>query len=166
MLYLPGCVAKHFYCQFRTANMGSYYHAQFRRPVFSPRPPEALGTNDILASDISSLPDLIQFNARENPHHVFALQAESNEGARNGRHDGYKVTQINFQQLDQMVHSCASWVHRVAIPTSQNDELGEQKPIAIYVESGLGLFVYLAALLSMNIPVNSDQNEDLNSPKN
>ncbi|KAI1111370.1 hypothetical protein F5Y14DRAFT_425768 [Nemania sp. NC0429] len=132
--------------------MGSYYHAQFRRPVFSPRPPEFLGTDDILASDISSLPDLIRFNARHNPHHVFALQAESNEGAGNGGYGGYKVTQINFEQLDGMVRSCASWIRRVAISPDENGENSEQKPIAIYVESGVGLFVYLAALLSMNIP--------------
>ncbi|KAI0449720.1 hypothetical protein F5B21DRAFT_519799 [Xylaria acuta] len=133
--------------------MGKYDHAYFRRPVFSPKPPVSLAGSDILESDISSLPDLIRFNARENPHHIFALQSEFNVATHTeSEDDSYGVFEITFQQLDEMVRGCASWIRKAVISNNRDAELGEQAPIAIYVENGVGLFLHLAALLSMNIP--------------
>ncbi|KAI0103345.1 hypothetical protein GGR51DRAFT_573268 [Nemania sp. FL0031] len=125
----------------------------FRRPVFSPRPPAPLSGNDVESgeqSDISSLPNLIRFNARENPHHTFALQSELNVDT--GR-DGYGVSKITFEQLDGMVRGCASWIREEVISTNGDAELGRQRPIAIYIENSVGLFIHLVALLSMDIPV-------------
>ncbi|KAI0409181.1 hypothetical protein F4802DRAFT_545755 [Xylaria palmicola] len=126
--------------------MGSYHHVCFKRPVFSPR------SSEPLESDISSLPDLIRFNARENPHHIFALQSESTGAQRGSEENEYGVSQITFEQLDQMVRRCASWIRRAVVPRNRNGELGEREPIAIYVESSVGLFLHLAALLSMDTP--------------
>ncbi|GAP82675.2 putative L-aminoadipate-semialdehyde dehydrogenase large subunit [Rosellinia necatrix] len=133
--------------------MGSYYRTRFRRPTFSPRLPGVLATGEILESEISSLPDLIQFNARENPHHVFALQSELNDNSHGGvGQEPYEVSEITFEQLHRMVHRCARWIRKAVVSADGDSELGEQKPIALYVESGVGLFVHLAALLYLDIP--------------
>ncbi|KAJ8133349.1 hypothetical protein O1611_g272 [Lasiodiplodia mahajangana] len=138
--------------------MGKFERACFRRPVFSPRPPAFLSGSDVVESDvrsdISSLPELIRFNALENPHHTFALQAEPNATGHAGKDDySYGVSEITFEQLDEMVRGCATWVRKVVVPTNQDTELGQQRPVAIYVENSVGLFIHLAALLSMEIPV-------------
>ncbi|KAI1132516.1 hypothetical protein F5Y10DRAFT_261227 [Nemania abortiva] len=135
--------------------MGKYGDTCFRRPVFSPKAPEFLSGGDVPDSDaqndISSLPDLIQFNARENPHHTFALQSELNVTAHARREDdSYGVSKITFEQLNEMVHGCARWIRKAIMSTKQDEKLGQQRPIALYVENSVGLFVYLAALLSMD----------------
>ncbi|KAI0465610.1 hypothetical protein F4859DRAFT_528306 [Xylaria cf. heliscus] len=96
--------------------MGKYHGASFRRPVFSPNPPVSPAASDILESGISSLPDLIHFNAYKNPHHIFALQSELNAATHteNGE-DGYVVSQITFEQLYKMVQACASWIRKAAL---------------------------------------------------
>ncbi|KAI1746118.1 hypothetical protein F4680DRAFT_442389 [Xylaria scruposa] len=132
--------------------MGKYHHVSFRRPVFNPKGPVSLADDNILESDISSLPDLIRFNARENPHHVFALQSELREAMSIESEEDIYGVQITFKQLDEMVRACGSWIRKAVISSNQYIKLGEQAPIAIYVESGVGLFLHLAALLSMNIP--------------
>ncbi|KAI0512932.1 hypothetical protein F5B22DRAFT_648285 [Xylaria bambusicola] len=125
----------------------------FKRPVFDPKPTKSPSAGSALES-ISSLPQLIQFNARENPNHIFALQSELVKNSLTGRgENSYNAIAINFKQLDQMVCRCADWIRRVAIPVNQNGELFEERPIAIFLESGVGLFLHLAALLSLNIPV-------------
>ncbi|KAI8945076.1 hypothetical protein F4801DRAFT_598379 [Xylaria longipes] len=132
--------------------MGKYDQIRFKRPVFSPKPPAPVAGGDILESEISSLPDLIRFNAQENPHHIFALQSELNVAAHTERkEDSYGVSQITFEQLDKIVRGCAGWIRQAAISTNRGTELGEQGPIAIYVENSVGLFLHLAALLSMNV---------------
>ncbi|TRX93221.1 hypothetical protein FHL15_005800 [Xylaria flabelliformis] len=132
--------------------MGRYHHSCFRRPVFKPKGPVSLADDNISESDISSLPDLIRFNARENPDHVFAIQSELREAISPESEDDRYGVQITFKQLDEMVRACESWIRIAVMSSNQYTKLGEQAPIAIYMESGVGLFLYLAALLSMNIP--------------
>ncbi|KAI0859411.1 hypothetical protein F4860DRAFT_526018 [Xylaria cubensis] len=133
--------------------MGRYHHSCFRRPIFNPKGPVSLAADNISESDISSLPDLIRFNARENPDHVFALQSEIRDAMSPENEDDRYGVQITFKQLDEMVRACESWIRIAVMSSNQYTKLGEQAPIAIYMESGVGLFLHLAALLSMNIPV-------------
>lgn len=127
--------------------MGDYHQSFFKRPVFSPRPSK----DALLESDISSLPDLVRFNARENPHHVFALQAEINHGGPNETSENiYNVSQITFEQLEILIRRCVSWIRNTATTLGSN---GERNPVALYLESDIGLFIYLVALLSIDVPV-------------
>ncbi|KAI0437521.1 hypothetical protein F4803DRAFT_565987 [Xylaria telfairii] len=133
--------------------MRNHDHPRFKRPVFSPKPPASLVDSDISESNISSLPDLIRFNANENPRHIFALQSELKAPTSiESEDDSYGAIQITFKQLHQMVHGCATWIRKTVISNNGDGEHGGQAPIAIYLESGVGLFLHLAALLSMNIP--------------
>jgi hypothetical protein len=79
--------------------------------------------------------------------------------------DVYEVSRISFEQLDQMVRGCSSWISRAVKSTSQNGEHHDPEPIAMYVESGIGLFLHLAALLSMNIPVSPSKSFGSEQPE-
>ncbi|KAL9620217.1 MAG: hypothetical protein Q9160_005226 [Pyrenula sp. 1 TL-2023] len=83
-------------------------------------------------SGIRSLPDLLEFNKLHNPDHLFCIQALSpNEG--HGK--------------------CCQWVIHEAGSASAVKELAEKRqPIALFVESNVGLFTFILALLSLNIP--------------
>lgn len=139
----------------KNIDMGGLRCNGFKRPVFDPKPSMPLSAGDNSQS-ISSLPQLIQFNARENPDHIFALQTELNKDGPTGeRKNAYSAVEITFKQLDEMVCCCADWIQRVAVPVNQHGGLAGQQPIAIFLESGVGLFLHLAALLSLDIPVKS-----------
>ncbi|KAI2624987.1 hypothetical protein GGR54DRAFT_545064 [Hypoxylon sp. NC1633] len=134
--------------------MESYQPSSFKRPFFSPRPSNAQLAPDVVESDISSLPDLIRFNARENPDHIFALQAEiRHDGPESARENPYTASQITFGQLHGMIRGCVVWLRRVLTSIGQDEDSGAQNPVAIYLESDIGLFSYLSALLSMKVPV-------------
>ncbi|KAI1372051.1 hypothetical protein F4677DRAFT_456836 [Hypoxylon crocopeplum] len=134
--------------------MGSYQRSSFKRPVFSPRPSNTQLAPDLVESSISSLPDLIRFNSRENPDHVFALQSEICHDELIGSGEkSYRASQITFSQLDELIRGCVVWMRRVVTPIDQNRGTDEQNPVALYLESDIGLFIHLAALLSMEIPV-------------
>ncbi|KAI8630830.1 acetyl-CoA synthetase-like protein [Xylariaceae sp. FL1651] len=128
----------------------------FQRPRFSPRTPEPSSDPQPDETAISSLPDLIQFNARHNPDNVFCLQAESETPPQAhadsvGRH--YSACKITFKSLERAVSSCARWIYNnVPLPGPDSDAAA-RKPIALFLESDFGLFLHLAALLTLDVPV-------------
>lgn len=114
--------------------MGSYIESFFKRPIFSPRPLGHRLEPDVAGSDISSLPDLVRFNARKNPNHIFA-----------------KASKITFSQLEELIRRCAGWLRSTVTSARQNGD--SDTPVALYLESDIGLFIHLVALLSIDVPV-------------
>ncbi len=127
----------------------------YRRPSFRPTVPNAEPKVRNRHDTIASLPDLIRYNAIENPEHTFCVQTEVNS---NGSHNvtdlsRYNACRITFSQLDRATDSCATWIHKVVHPPGPGSPTKTSRPIALYLESDVGLFIYLAALLAMDIPV-------------
>ena len=102
---------------------------------------------------ISCLPDLILHNALANPDHIFAVQTfQDSAGAL------IEPTAVSFLQLAHAVERCCNWIlHNLpCVRSAYIDEhgcLNKSDPVAIFVESDLGLFIYLAALLTLQVPV-------------
>lgn len=96
---------------------------------------------------IRSLPDLIQFSAENNPRHVFCVQEERREGKL------VDLVQITFWELRNLVARCIERIagHDIGIGTPKATV--DVQPIALYLESDVTLFIYLSALLWMDIPV-------------
>ncbi|KAL2137586.1 hypothetical protein VTI28DRAFT_8981 [Corynascus sepedonium] len=120
---------------------------RFRRPKFSalPQEPKVAGKETV-----DSLLDLIEFNAEQNPDHVFCIQAsvsrhDGSESAENASFNGRSIT---FRELGAAVSATAAWLSSLR----QLDQHGKPKPLALYLESDVGLFFYLASLLSLDIP--------------
>jgi acyl-CoA synthetase (AMP-forming)/AMP-acid ligase II len=100
------------------------------------------------SSTIRSLPDLIRFNAIHNPHHVFCIQSNAD----------LESTSITFLELAHAVERCCDWILTNVHGTSPAEQsadgsLEKSRPIALFMESDVCLFIYLAALLTLNIPV-------------
>jgi hypothetical protein len=138
------------------------HNIDFKKPKFSPlRSPvrqEEHKENGVEKKSILSLPDLIEFNAEENPDQIFCLQVESHYGnteeGSSGGHQ-YRTCPITFAQLAEAVFSCSLWIQKSLNPLNhdRNQVTRGRKPVALYLESDVGLFIYLAALLSLDIPV-------------
>lgn len=125
----------------------------FVRPRFSPLPPSRRGPDGASDDEIASLPGLIRFNATHNPAHVFCLQAEPRRResgiASNGTHP-YLARRVTFAELDRAVCACAAWIRKSLGLDGQTDKVIQ--PVALYMESDLGLFIHLSALLCLNVP--------------
>ena len=103
---------------------------------------------------VRCLPDLIHFNATNNPTHVFCLQAQQ----QSSDCPKFDVRGIAFLELEQAVERCCRWIlANVAdvLPAriAKDGSVQKSKPVALLMESDVGLFVYVAALLTLNIPV-------------
>lgn len=118
----------------------------FRRPLFT-----ALPSKDARGQDISSIPDLIRFNATYNPDHIFCIQSlpDVNKSAESS--DGYLGVSITFKQLDNAVRRCADWLRELVDASDYGGKPGP--PVALYLESDVGLFFHFMALQALNIPV-------------
>ncbi|EGR49698.1 uncharacterized protein TRIREDRAFT_59690 [Trichoderma reesei QM6a] len=93
---------------------------------------------------IHSLPELVDFNAVQNPNHLLCIQARSNA-------PWVKITNAQFKvAIDQ----CATWIaENVKLPKARTKhDLTGRLPVALLMESDFGLLVHQFALVSMGIP--------------
>ncbi|KAL2869078.1 uncharacterized protein BJX67DRAFT_387180 [Aspergillus lucknowensis] len=101
----------------------------------------ALRLDEGLSADgVHSLPDLIQFNADHNPDYLFAIQEVKVNNQR-------QLERVTFRSLYHAVLACREWL------SANCTVLDSTKPVGVFMESDLGLFIYLSALLSLEIPV-------------
>ena len=97
---------------------------------------------------IRTLPELVEFNATYNPQHLFCLQANK----------AGEATRISHLELKYAVLRCSAWL-RDKVPGLKGPEKGEDgkvsrgPPIALLMESDIGIFIYLLSLLSIGVPV-------------
>lgn len=119
-------------------------------PAFR-RPPITLTT---ASNEINSLPALINYNAIHNPDHVFCLHSIF----KNQPPEAH-FTEVTFLELAQAVERCCAWLlaNVDGIQPAKLDESGtvvqKCKPVALFLESDVGLFCYIVALLALNVPV-------------
>ena len=114
----------------------------FRRAMF-----HALA-NAHAQDEVRSIPQLIKFNAQYNPSHTFCLQHNSRDGS---------LRRITHGELDAAVTNCIRDLLR-NVPHLHPAELiggvlSKSGPVALMLESGIGFYVYLAALLALGVPV-------------
>ena len=98
--------------------------------------------------DIRTLPELIEFNAVHNADYLFCLQA--------GRQQ--KLLPITHRQLKEAILCCSDWlvanVNELKLPKIREDgTIEKSQPVALLMESDVGLWIYLLSLLSLGIPV-------------
>ena len=121
----------------------------YRRPSFSLLP----NNKDQGKDRINCLLDLVVFNAVNNPQHTFCLQ--STECSDTSQLDFAPITYFQFAHA---VDGCCEWVLS-NIPgafkarVAWDGSVSKSAPVALFMESDVGLFIYLVALLALNIPV-------------
>ncbi|RMZ76239.1 hypothetical protein DV738_g5040, partial [Chaetothyriales sp. CBS 135597] len=106
--------------------------------------------------DVATLPELIEFNAKHNSDHLLCLQTlpgfdESKGPSQNFLH----VTHGSFYRS---VLECQRWLRAnipsLELPSPQRDTgvFVKGRPIAVLMESEIGLFTYLSALIGLGVP--------------
>ena len=60
---------------------------------------------------------------------------------------------ISYQELERAVSACSYWVESHLELDSKEAGPYKPKPVALYLESDVGLFIYIAAMLASGIPV-------------
>ncbi|KAH7045206.1 putative NRPS-like enzyme [Macrophomina phaseolina] len=106
-----------------------------------------------IASAIRSLPDLIDFNARENPNHLFCLQSY-----KAAEDNCYRINRVSHLQFKQAILRCSEWLKSdlsgITLPHAHADGVFVKgSPVAILMESSVGLLVHEMALMGLGVPV-------------
>lgn len=113
------------------------------------RPPINLDPGPDENEQLRTLPEVIEFNANNNPSHVFCLQA---------RDAGYmsSLTPISNVQLKRAISQCGRFLRSNAelrLPMVVDGKARNGPPIAILMQSGVELFIHQMALIGMGVPV-------------
>lgn len=109
---------------------------------------------DTPPNSICCLSDLIHFNAIHNPHQTFCLQSKK---LTNSNQEPGSI-EVTFLQFSQAVERCCAWILSKIDETypaelAKDGFVQKSQPVALYLESDLTLFIYTAALLTLNVPV-------------
>ena len=118
----------------------------FQRAKIDLQPPTA-GSNDI-----RTIPELVEYNAKHNPDHLFCSQAK-----RTARDQPLEFISITHSQLKQAIRKLSAWIaQNVPQAVFQNSADGQKtkgKPVALFMESDAGLVLHLLSFLSIGVPV-------------
>ncbi len=110
------------------------------------RPYLNLGYGNDRPDGVNTLPELIEFNGKHNPDHIFGLQSRAGEGV--------PPVEITFEQLQFSVESACAWmVNGVKATTGRTRREQAVPPVAILLGSDIGIYIYMAALLRIGTPV-------------
>lgn len=115
-----------------------------------------LDHGDSHANPIRCISDLIHFNAIYNPQHIFCIQSRQASKPK----EGIESVKVTFSELAQSIERCCSWILLNVAGTQQaqltaDGIVRKSPPVALFLESDLTLFIYLTALLTLNIPVST-----------
>lgn len=110
------------------------------------------------ANQIQSLPELVEYNARHNADYPFCVQARTVKHGDFGSSGGFQTITISHGQLRNSIRHC-SWylsetVKELELPARSNDGMIRKgAPVALFVESDVGLLIYKLSLMSLGVPV-------------
>ncbi|KAL2067492.1 hypothetical protein VTL71DRAFT_1917 [Oculimacula yallundae] len=111
--------------------------------------------DDFVLDTIRTLPELIAYNARVNPEHIFCVQTRKSTEQQSSRSQSVRVTHL---QLARAIRKCSEWlVHNVGeIRRPWRDESGaihKGSPVALLMESDVGIIFHLLAFMKLGVPV-------------
>ncbi|KAL4866181.1 hypothetical protein BDV12DRAFT_210641 [Aspergillus spectabilis] len=102
---------------------------------------------------IRTLPELIEWNAKHNPDHLFCTQllSQSTEATDNACH-------VTHSQLRQAILRCSrrlrSQIPGLHLPSvTDGGEIVKSGPVVLFIGSNIGLWVHLLALMAIGVPV-------------
>ncbi|KAL4973660.1 hypothetical protein BDW66DRAFT_153612 [Aspergillus desertorum] len=100
---------------------------------------------------IRTVPEVIEFNAQANPDHVFCLQAKKSPD-----NSVLSLVSVTNRQLKQAISQCTSWLKshlQLQLPANINGSVKKGAPVALLMESDIGLLIYEMALIALGVPV-------------
>ena len=114
--------------------------AAFIRPKVSLDP--------ITGSGIRTLPALVDFHGENNPQHLFCFQVTRDN----------RFVPVSYERLQHAIVRCQAWLQELAIglhpPIVDTDgHVNKCAPVAILMESHVGLAIYVFACMAKGIPI-------------
>lgn len=106
-------------------------------------------------ASIQTVPELIEYNALHNPDHCFCIQAQ-----KQVQDTGPQLLSVSHRRLKHAIARCQAWLQTVVVrstfASSNNDgSVPKNAPVALFVESDVGLLIHLFALMGLGVPVRS-----------
>jgi acyl-CoA synthetase (AMP-forming)/AMP-acid ligase II len=107
-------------------------------------------------NEIRSVPELVEYNARHNPKHIFCGQAGKKVQVGSTGRDLLEITHV---QLKNAILKCSRLVVARISELQQPHRDGESgdivkcPPVALFMESDIGILIHLFSFLSLGIPV-------------
>lgn len=107
--------------------------------------------------NIKTVPELIEYNAKHNPEHVFCVQARKQTESLL-----LKFITVTNLSLKQAVSQCSMWMteNLSELKLPSRDSCGrvvKGRPVALLMDSDIGLLIYEFALISLGVPVSTSQ---------
>ena len=94
---------------------------------------------------VKSLPDLIEFNAVNNPHLLFGVQYADRQDV--------SPCDITFSQLQTAIEYASFWLVQTSCTNGRLQRQDFVRPVGIMLGSDISIFIYIAALLRIGTPV-------------
>ena len=104
------------------------------------------------AQGITTLYQLLQASAKNNPQHIYAIQFSHNNKLQD-------AVQITHSDLLCAVDTCAEWLvtrqiaQRSRMRSDDPHQVQRGRPVAIFLGSDLNIMVYILALVKLGNPV-------------
>ena len=110
--------------------------------------PPKVSLDPITGSGIRTLPALVDFHGEINSQHLFCFQVERDN----------RFVPVSYERLQHAIVRCQAWLREQAIglhpPIVDTDGHVKQcAPVAILMESHVGLAIYVLACMCQGIPV-------------
>jgi len=110
---------------------------------------------------IRSVPELVDFNAVTNPDALFCFQAVKASASlvvKTKQEGGFDDIPVTMSQLRDAILRCKDFltVNGVIVMPPRKTEDGKllkNPPVALFMDSDLGLLVHLIALMGLGVPV-------------
>ncbi|KAI3543044.1 hypothetical protein CABS01_03297 [Colletotrichum abscissum] len=119
--------------------------SSFRTPKVSLEPASTSG--------LRTLPELVDFHAKSNPKHLFCLQADANAAG-----NGHNFVPLSYETLQRAIIRCQAWLKEQATSlhapkTEADGSVNKCAPVAVLMESHVGLVICVLACMGMGVPV-------------
>ncbi|KAK7451919.1 hypothetical protein CaCOL14_003645 [Colletotrichum acutatum] len=119
--------------------------SSFRTPKVSLEPASTSG--------LRTLPELVDFHAENNPKHLFCLQAEANAAG-----NGHNFVPLSYETLQRAIVRCQAWLKEQTTSlhppkTKADGSVKKCAPVAVLMESHVGLVLCVLACMGMGVPV-------------
>jgi acyl-CoA synthetase (AMP-forming)/AMP-acid ligase II len=115
------------------------------------RAPLKTAQTDVSSQTIRTIPELIDFHARQNPDHVFCMQSDSSL-------EGEEFHTVDYACLENAILACQTSIlgdiGPACLPRQNADgSIVKSAPVALLMESDLSILLYLFSLFGLGIPV-------------
>jgi hypothetical protein len=132
--------------------MATEFTQNFKLPNFDVSSPPTKHTR------LKTVAQLLDFNAENNPNYLFCVQAERPlDGVK-----GPPLLRLTHKSFQAMTLNCQIWTqeHVKELQVPMKDEEGtilKGAPIALILDSDVGLLAYFFALAGLGVPVRPPQ---------